>query len=109
MKKQLTWLMGVMALMIMILIPIQGLADGDFDIKQYQVGIEVLTNGDADLTQKITYEFNGDFHGVYYNQDLKGIGKADQIAAAVEQNGHLTKLPISQSGQNDTVKTTQTN
>lgn len=108
MKKQLTWLMGVMALMIMILIPIQGLADGDFDIKQYQVGIEVLTNGDADLTQKITYEFNGDFHGVYYNQDLKGIGKADQIAAAVEQNGHLTKLPVNQSGQNNTVNTSQT-
>ncbi|NME33827.1 DUF2207 domain-containing protein [Lactobacillus sp. MRS-253-APC-2B] len=109
MKKQLTWLMGVMALMIMILIPIQGLADGDFNIKQYQVNVDVLKNGDVDLTQKITYEFNGDFHGVYYNQDLKGIGKADQIAAAVEQNGHLTKLPISQSGQNDTVKTTQTN
>ncbi|MFR0514700.1 DUF2207 family protein [Limosilactobacillus mucosae] len=109
MKKQLTWLMGVMALMIMILIPIQGLADGDFNIKQYQVNVDVLKNGDANLTQKITYEFNGDFHGVYYNQDLKGIGKADQIAAAVEQNGHLTKLPISQSGQNDTVKTTQTN
>ncbi|MDC2829785.1 DUF2207 domain-containing protein [Limosilactobacillus mucosae] len=109
MKKQLTWLMGVMALMIMILIPIQGLADGDFNIKQYQVNVDVLKNGDADLTQKITYEFDGDFHGVYYNQDLKGIGKADQIAAAVEQNGHLTKLPISQSGQNDTVKTTQTN
>lgn len=109
MKKQLTWLMGVMALMIMILIPIQGLADGDFNIKQYQVNVDVLKNGDADLTQKITYEFNGDFHGVYYNQDLKGIGKADQIAAAVEQNGHLTKLPISQSGQNDTVETTQTN
>lgn len=109
MKKQLTWLMGVIALMFIILIPIQGLADGDFDIKQYQVNVDVLKNGDADLTQKITYEFNGDFHGVYYNQDLKGIGRADQIAAAVEQNGHLTKLPISQSGQNDTVKTTQTN
>ncbi|MDC2840675.1 DUF2207 domain-containing protein [Limosilactobacillus mucosae] len=109
MKKQTAWLMGIIALMVIILIPLRGLADGDFDIKQYQVGIEVLTNGDADLTQKITYEFDGDFHGVYYNQDLKGIGKADQIAAAVEQNGHLTKLPISQSGQNDTVKTTQTN
>ncbi len=109
MKKQTAWLMGIIALMVIILIPIQGLADGDFDIKQYQVNVDVLKNGDADLTQKITYEFNGDFHGVYYNQDLKGIGKADRIAAAVEQNGHLTKLPISQSGQNDTVKTTQTN
>lgn len=108
MKKQLTWLMGVMALMIMILIPIQGLADGDFNIKQYQVNVDVLKNGDADLTQKITYEFDGDFHGVYYNQDLKGIGKADQISAAVEQNGHLTKLPVNQSGQNNTVKTSQT-
>lgn len=107
MKKQNTWLLGLLALMLILLAPVVGHADGDFTIKHYQVNVDVLKNGDADLTQKITYDFDGNFHGVYYNQDLQGIGKADQITAAVEQNGKLTNLALSQSGQNNTVKTTQ--
>lgn len=107
MKKQNTWLLGLLTLLLILLAPVVGHADGNFTIKHYQVNVDVLKNGDADLTQKITYDFDGDFHGVYYNQDLQGIGKADQISAAVEQNGKLTNLALSQSGQNNTVKATQ--
>lgn len=67
MKKQNTWLLGLLTLLLILLAPVVGHADGDFTIKHYQVNVDVLKNGDADLTQKITYDFDGDFHGVYYN------------------------------------------
>lgn len=52
---------------------IEAKADDSYDINKYLVNINILKDGNAEVTQKITYDFDGQFHGVYYNQDLKGI------------------------------------
>ena len=49
MKKRNAWLLGLLALLLILLAPVVGHADGDFTIKHYQVNVDVLKNDDADL------------------------------------------------------------
>lgn len=42
MKKQNTWLLGLLTLLLILLVPVVGHADGDFTIKHYQVNVGVL-------------------------------------------------------------------
>ena len=46
MKKQNTWLLGLLVLLLILLAPVVGHADGDFTIKHYQVNVDVLKNGE---------------------------------------------------------------
>jgi Predicted membrane protein (DUF2207). len=45
-------------------------ADGNFKVEKYHATADIQRNGDIDLTQRINYQFNGNFHGVYYNQNI---------------------------------------
>lgn len=54
-----------------------------FRINQYHVQINLQKNGDALVHQQITYHFNGNFNGVYYNQDTAGIGRLSQAKVTV--------------------------
>lgn len=42
-------------------------ADDDYEITKYEVNVDILDNGDAMVRQDVAYDFDGDFHGVYYN------------------------------------------
>jgi len=83
-------------------------AAGEYEIEQYHAKANVLKNGDADLTQRVTYRFDGDFHGVYYNQDIKGIKGMTDPQVSVEKAGQITSLTQAESGQNDTYKISKT-
>lgn len=77
-------------------------ADGSYKITDYDVNVNVLDNGNAEVTQKVTYDFDGDFHGVYYRQDMKGIKRILDVSAKVTQNGRTTELPYSSTGADNT-------
>lgn len=80
----------------------------DYTIDRYRVNINVQKDGNAELTQKITYDFNGDFNGVYYNQDTSGIDGLKSPSVAVIQNGQTTALTHNNSAQPNTYQTTDT-
>ncbi|WP_300561752.1 DUF2207 domain-containing protein [Companilactobacillus sp.] len=76
-------------------------ADDSYEITNYQMDVNVLKNGDANVTQKITYDFDGDFHGVYYNMDTNGIKGMSNLNVSVTQDGDNTPvLPANDESNN---------
>lgn len=76
-------------------------ADG-FDIKSYDVNADVQKDGNVWLTQKIKYDFDGSFHGVYYNQDIKGISGVSNVSVETIEDGNVEKIPLSVKKSNNT-------
>ena len=72
MKKIWGVLFVILGIFLAFLTPTTVQAD-KYKIEKYHITANVQKNGDVDLTQKINYAFDGDFHGVYYNQSLKNI------------------------------------
>lgn len=102
----LSFLMALCGFLLFFITPAQ--ADDTYEITQYHVDVNVLKNGDAELTQKITYDFDGDFHGVYYNQDLRGIKGVSNINVSAVQNGTTINMNQSSTGDNNTYTLEQT-
>lgn len=63
-----------------------------YDITNYNVNATVQQDGSVWLTQKIKYDFDGSFHGVYYNQDINGIGSASDVSVETIENGNVKKF-----------------
>ena len=78
-----------------------------YDITNYDVNATVQQNGSVWLTQKIKYDFDGSFHGVYYNQDINGIGSASDVSVETIENGNVKKIPLSDKKVNNTFSQTQ--
>lgn len=60
-------------------------------------------NGDVIVKQAVTYAFDGKFHGVYYDQDLKGIKGVEDIGAEIAVDDKPVDLPVENSGKNNTL------
>ncbi|GEO64961.1 DUF2207 domain-containing protein [Companilactobacillus nantensis] len=83
-------------------------ADGDYQIEKYHAQADIQKNGDIELTQRINYQFDGDFHGVYYNQNIQGIKGATDPQVFIKNGSKETPLVQSDSGQENTFKVTRT-
>lgn len=84
------------------------LADGDYQITDYDATANVREDGKIDLTQRITYEFDGDFNGVYYDQNLAKVTDVSDFGVSITQNGQTTQLAESSTGKNNTFTQTKT-
>ncbi|MDV7757299.1 DUF2207 domain-containing protein [Liquorilactobacillus mali] len=73
-----------------------------YDIENYDVNAAVQKDGSVWLTQKIKYDFDGSFHGVYYNQDIKGIGGVSDVSVETIEDGNVEKIPLSDEKTNNT-------
>lgn len=98
----------VLGLLLMFTMTSTVKADGDYQIEKYNATADVQKNGDIDLTQKITYQFDGDFKGVYYNQDIAGINGITPPEVYLD-DGYTTKqLTQNNSGLNNSFKVDKT-
>jgi hypothetical protein len=79
-----------------------------YDITQYTVHVKVQKNGNAQVEQQVTYDFDGDFNGVYYNQDIAGTGGLSEPSLFVLKGERFKKLTASQSEAPQTYSTTRT-
>lgn len=84
-------------------------ADGDYDITNYAVNIDVDQQGNAEMTQRVTYDFDGNFHGVYYNQALKGIKGAGDPSVSVTDGNNEIAIQQSNSATDNTFSVDKTN
>lgn len=84
------------------------LADGDYQITDYDATAIVREGGEIFFTQRITYEFDGDFNGVYYDQNLTKVTDVSGIEVSITQNGQTTQLTESSTGENNTFTQTKT-
>lgn len=87
---------------------IEAKADDSYDINKYLVNINILKDGNAEVTQKITYDFDGEFHGVYYNQDLKGIKGINDPKIMIKDDQGSTSLVKSNSELDNTFSVDKT-
>jgi len=105
-------LWGILFTLIGIVIAFQSTtvvkASGEYEVEKYHANANILKNGDVDLTQHITYRFDGDFHGVYYTQDVRGIKGMTDPQVSVVQGDKTTPLVSAEGNQNDTYKVTRT-
>lgn len=84
------------------------LADGNYQITNYDATANIREDGKIDLTQRITYEFDGDFNGVYYDQNLAKVTDVSDLGVSITQNGQTTQLAESSTGENNTFTQTKT-
>ena len=78
-------------------------SDRDYRIERVRISADVQKNGDVIVNQAVTYAFDGKFHGVYYDQDLKGIKGVEDIGAQIANDDNPINLPVENSGKNDTL------
>ena len=77
-------------------------ADSSYDITNYDMNINVSDDGNAEVIQKVTYNFDGDFYGVYLNLDFKGTKGSTDPKVQVKQNGQLRDLKQAYSQADNT-------
>ena len=63
-----------------------------YDITNYDMAIDVEKDGSAMVTQKVRYDFDGDFNGVYYNQDTAGIDGMTMPSVSVQSSSGVQTL-----------------
>lgn len=83
-------------------------ASADYTISPYRVNVQVLKNGDANVTQKMTYQFDDDYHGVFDVQDMRGIqgGQLTGVQYQVNDGGTVSGVSAT-DGQNGSYELTQ--
>ncbi|MFC6176544.1 DUF2207 family protein [Companilactobacillus huachuanensis] len=84
-------------------------AAGKYKVQKYNIVANVKKNGDIELTQRLDYHFEGDFHGVFYNQSLKGVKDITQPKVYVDTGFQTVQIRESNSGANNTFRATKTN
>ena len=103
-KKSKKWL----TIFIVAFLGIIGLSYGhahaddndDYKINRMNVDVKILPNGDAEVTREVHYDFDSDYHGVYYRQELPGKGASDPSVSLNyidDDNNHTVKIPINNS------------
>lgn len=58
-----------------------------YDIISYTVNVVVDPDGSADVTERITYDFNGEFNGVLRDIDYERTDGLENLQVSVEENG----------------------
>ena len=87
--------------------------DDDYEIDQMNVNVKVLSDGNVEVTRSVLYYFYNNFHGIYYQQELPGKG-ASNVGVDLDYiddnlNQHRLKVPVNNSGKNNTCKVVQNN
>lgn len=113
MRKQTGFLWGIICLLA-VLVGVLGTrpvsAAADYTIRPFRMHVTVLKNGNATVTETMTYRFDDDYHGVYNTQDLRGIrgGKLTGVTTQLNGGRVVTAQP-SQSQAANTYQLTTTN
>jgi len=71
------------------------LADSRHDeVVKYVINVKITPDGNADIEERITYKYTGDFNGTYRNVDYARTGGIENIEVFVEKNGFLEKWAL---------------
>lgn len=79
----------------------------EYQITRYNAVANVRKDGKLELTQRITYDFDGSFNGVYYDQNLNKITDVSDISVSLEQDDKRINITEG-SGQNNSYELQRT-
>ena len=69
-------------------------------IDKYDITVNILENGDVQFKEKITFNADGSYNGVFYNLEYKGFLHPIDVAAFIESAQGDIEIPRNASGQN---------
>ena len=78
-------------------------------VEQYDIPAKVLENGDVDFAEKMVFTAKGEYNGVFYHLDTKGIMPPKNIRLSEVIDGTVISLANNQSGDNHTYQMMQEN
>jgi len=71
MKKQRLPLLLLLVIPLLFLLKTQQVQAVSFDINRYDITIDILNDGSANVSRTLTYNFEGEAHGVLYQQAVR--------------------------------------
>lgn len=63
-----------------------------YSIDHYKTNVKIQSNGDAQVSQKVTYHFNGLYHGVFLNLDYAGTKGVSEPEVFIVNQHQTTKI-----------------
>ncbi|WP_125584012.1 DUF2207 domain-containing protein [Levilactobacillus cerevisiae] len=109
-KRWATW--GLILLSIFwsgILSPVTAKAADNYTISPFQINAKILKNGDANVTETMTYHFEADYYGAYNIQDIRGIQGGSSTSVSYQLNkGRLVTARASKTKNIGTYLVSQT-
>ena len=91
MLKKKVFLFTALALLILssIFLPLQASAAGSYYISAYTINVVVNQDGSADLEERLTYSFSGQFNGALRDVDFSRTGGLVNQKVYVDRAGVL--------------------
>jgi len=72
-----------------------------YSVSGYNVNVEIKPDGSADIAEKITYSFNGQFNGILRDVDFSLTSGIDNLSVYVEKDGALTSWKLNSDSNLD--------
>lgn len=96
-----TW--AVLVLSMLISVQTVFADDKYYDISKYVMNVDILPDGSADIEERLTYHFSGQFNGVLRDLDFSSTGGLENIRVYVEKDGSLVEWTLNSSSNLDAV------
>lgn len=68
--------------------------DKYYYISGYNINVDVLPDGSANIEERLTYNFNGDFNGILRDIDYSSTGGIENLQVFVERNGNEEEFTV---------------
>lgn len=72
-----------------------------YEITDYDVLVEIQEDGSAFFTEKITYDFDGAFNGIFYHLDTSDIESPTDVKVSMQAEGQQSAFPFALSSSED--------
>lgn len=69
-------------------------ADKFYDISGYTINVNINPDGSADMEERLTYNFSGDFNGILRDVDFSSTGGLENPQVFVDENGSLAEWKL---------------
>ncbi|NCC80531.1 MAG: DUF2207 domain-containing protein, partial [Clostridia bacterium] len=64
-------------------------SEGYYDVTEFNIDVQILENGDAVVMEEITYDFDGDFNGIYRDIDYTRTSGLKDLTVGVLEGGNI--------------------
>lgn len=94
-------LISFIVLMVMILsLPVVAYGEQTgYTISSYNINVNILKDGSAEVEEKITYQFDGEFNGIFFNVDHSGTKGIEEYQVNLLEGGNEQKLTLNGTGE----------
>ena len=75
-------------------------------VDKYDITVNILENGDVQFQEKITFQADGSYNGVFYNLDYSGFREPTDVTAFLETGSGTVEMPQNSTGTSGTYQLT---